>query len=53
MKLQKRVSRKVGEKEYYKFEVDISTKDIELLGWEGGIKLRRTIKSHKLILEPE
>ncbi len=53
MKLQKRVGRKVGDKEYYKYEVDIPTKDIEKLGWEGGAELKRNIKGKKLILEPE
>jgi hypothetical protein len=53
MKLQKRLGRKVGDKEYYKYEVDIPTKDIEKLGWEGGAELKRTIKGKKLVLEPE
>mgnify|MGYP001584449236 CR=1 FL=1 len=39
-------------KEYYKYEVDIPPKDIEALGWEGGMELKRTIKGKKLILEP-
>lgn len=52
MKLQKRLSRRVGDNVYYKYEVDISTRDIRTLGWKGGITLRRTIKGGKLILEP-
>lgn len=53
MKLQKRLGRKHKGKEYYKYEVDIPTKDIEQLGWEGGEELKREIKGKKLILEPK
>jgi len=53
MRLQKRIGRKVEDKTYYKYEVDIPTKDIDTLGWKGGEELKRTIKGKKLILEPE
>jgi hypothetical protein len=53
MKIQKRLSRKVNGKEYYKYEVDIPTKDMEELGWEGGMELKRKVEGKKLILEPE
>lgn len=34
------------------YEINILTKDIEKLGWEGSIEIKRTIKDKKLILEP-
>lgn len=53
MKLQKRCSRKYQDKTYYKYYVDIPAEDIEALGWEKGVDIKKTIQGKKLILEPK
>lgn len=51
MKLQKQLSRKVGDREYPKWVITIPSKQIEELGWNVGDELRTMIKDNKLILE--
>lgn len=53
MKLQKQLSRKVNEKEYPKYTIVISPKDIGELGWKEGEELEPEIKKDRLILKPK
>ena len=53
MKLQKQLSRKVGNKEYAKFVTVIKPSIVEELGWKGGDKLKAKAKGDKLIIERE
>jgi formylmethanofuran dehydrogenase subunit D len=50
LKLQKQLSRKVGEKEYSKYVITISPKQIEKLGWREGQDLAGKIRQGKLII---
>lgn len=51
MKLQKQLSKKVGDKEYAKWVVVIPPKYIEKLGWKGNEELEAEVKGNKLIIE--
>lgn len=53
MQLQRRLNRKVGDKEYSKWLIGISPEKIEELGWKEGEELTETIEGKKLTLEPE
>ncbi len=53
MKLQKQLSRKVGDKEYPKYMVVIPPKQIDELGWKEGDGLSGKVQGKKLVLEPE
>jgi AbrB family looped-hinge helix DNA binding protein len=53
MKLQKRFSRKVGNKEYSKWIVNLPPDDVESLGWKEGTELEIDIKDGKIILKPK
>lgn len=53
MKLQKRFNRKVGDKEYSKWQVVLSPEDVEKLGWKEGTELQTKVKDSKLVLEPK
>lgn len=53
MKLQKQLSRKVGQQEYAKFVVTISPKDIEKLGWKQGQELNLEISGSKATIKPK
>ncbi len=50
MKLQKQLSRKVGDKEYAKWVVAIPPKQIEALGWNEGQSLEGEITDQQLII---
>ncbi len=50
LRLQKQLSRKVGEKEYPKYVITISPKQIEKLGWREGQDLDGKIRQGKLII---
>jgi len=51
MKLQKQLSRKVGDKEYAKYVAVIPPEKIKELGWKDGEELESEIKDRKLILK--
>ena len=50
MKLQKRSNRKIGDKEYLKWYVDIPASTIQEAGWEEGSELEVVVKGRKLVL---
>lgn len=50
MKLQKQLSRKVGDKEYAKWVVAIPPKQIEALGWNEGQSLEGEITDQQLVI---
>ncbi len=52
MKLQKRFSRKVGNKEYSKFLINLPSDRIEKLGWKEGMDLVDEIRENLLLLRP-
>ena len=51
MQLQKRLSRKYKDKEYPKYLIVISPKEIERLGWKEGDELEPTIIDNELIIK--
>ena len=53
MKVQKRLNRKVGDKEYAKWEVDIPPAIIKETGWKDGTELEVEVKDQKIILKPK
>ncbi|HJW19136.1 MAG TPA: AbrB/MazE/SpoVT family DNA-binding domain-containing protein [Candidatus Nitrosotalea sp.] len=53
MKLQQRSNRKVGDKEYVKWYVDIPSDVIKKAGWKEGSELDVDIKDGKLVLKPK
>lgn len=52
MKLQRIVSRRLGKETYYKWQITISPKDIERLGWEEGQEISSDVKGKELRLRP-
>lgn len=52
MKLQKQLSRKVGQTEYPKYVVTIPPSQVMELGWKEGEKLEAKVNGTKLILTP-
>lgn len=53
MKLQKQLSRKVGDKEYPKYMVVIPPKKVEELGWKEGTELEPKVNGEKLTIFPK
>ena len=53
MRLQKHVTRKVGDKEYAKYVVVIPPEHIEQLEWEEGQELEPEVKGKKLLISPK
>ncbi len=51
MKLQKQLSRKVGDVEYAKWVLVIPPNMIEELKWKGGQELEAEIKENKLVVK--
>ena len=51
MKLQKQLSRKVGDVEYAKWVLVIPPKMIEELKWKEGQELKTEIKENRLIVK--
>lgn len=51
MKLQKQLSRKVGDKTYPKWMISIPPKQIKALGWSEGQSLEGVITNEKLIIK--
>lgn len=52
MKLQKQKTRKVNEKDYFRYTVVISPTKVEELGWKEGIELESKISSDTITLKP-
>jgi len=52
-KLQKQLSRRVGNKEYPKWVITIPPKQIEALGWEEGEYLESETNSEELVIRRE
>lgn len=53
MKLQKRVNRRVGDKEYLKWYVNIPTDLIKEAGWKDDVELDYDVKNHQIVLKPK
>jgi len=53
MKLQKQLSRKVGDKKYPKWVITIPPTQIRALGWKEGEFLESEINSQKLVIRKE
>jgi len=53
MKLLKRVNRRVGDKEYLKYYVDIPPEKIKEIGWKEGQELDFQLKGNTLTLKPK
>lgn len=53
MKLQKQLSRKVGQQEYSKFVLTISPKDIDKLGWKPGQDLELVVSGKEAKIKPK
>jgi len=53
MKLQKQLSRKVGNKEYRKWVITIPPKQVKALGWGEGEYLESKVNGQKLIVRRE
>lgn len=53
MKLQKQLSRKVGNKEYPKWVITIPPKQIKTLGWTEGEFLESEINDQELVIQKE
>lgn len=51
MKLQKRMNRKVGDKEYLKWYVDIPSEIIKEAGWKEKADLEAMVKDGKIIIK--
>lgn len=51
MRLQKQLSRRIGDIEYAKYVIVIPPKTIEELGWKEGEELEFLIKDKKLIIK--
>jgi len=53
VRLQKQLSRKVGEKEYPKYVVTIPPKEVEKLGWKEGLELETEAHNGRLVIRPK
>jgi len=53
MRLQKQLSRKVGNKEYPKWVITIPPKQIKTLGWTEGEFLDSEINDQELVIQKE
>ena len=53
MRLQKRVNRRVGDKEYLKYYVDIPPEKIKESGWKEGQELEFQMKGDRLTIKPK
>ena len=51
MKLQKQLSRKVGNEEYAKWVVVIPPEKIKEMGWKEGMELEANQKDGKLVIK--
>lgn len=52
MKLQEKMNRRVGDKEYRRWYLNLSKDEVAKLEWQKGQELKVKIHGQKLILEP-
>ena len=52
MKLQDRVNRRVGNKEYRRWYLNLSKEEIEKLKWKKGQELESKVIENRLIIKP-
>jgi antitoxin component of MazEF toxin-antitoxin module len=53
MKLQKQLSRKVGNTEYAKYVIVIPPNTVKELNWKDGQEIKAEIKENKLVLQKD
>ena len=53
MKLQKQLSRRIGNIEYTKWVIAIPPKDISLMNWKAGIELEAEKTDNGLLIRPK
>jgi len=53
MRLQKHLSRKAGNKTYYKHVIVIPSKLVEALNWKDEQELKGSVKNKKLVIEED
>ncbi len=53
MRLQKQLSKKIGDKEYAKYVIVVPPKTIDKLKWKEGEELEAEVKGDKLIIEKD
>ena len=53
MKLQKRTNRKVGDKEYVKWYVNIPMDELQKLNWKEGQELSVSASNKKLVIRSD
>ena len=53
MRLQKQLSKKIGDKEYAKWVIVVPPKYIDKLGWEAGVELEADVENGKLVIEKD
>lgn len=53
MKLQKHISRKIGNKEYLKYVIVIPKEDVDNLGWKDKQDLELIISGNKATIKPK
>lgn len=51
VKLQRIVSRKVGNKTYYKWQITIAAEDVDATGWKEGDELESQAKSGLMVIK--
>jgi hypothetical protein len=51
MILQKQLSRKVGDKEYAKYVLVISSEVVKKVGWKGGQEIQAEVKRKSVLLK--
>ena len=52
VKLQNKINRKIGNKEYRRWSVNLPIEQIEQLKWSEGLELEVKITGNKLVLKP-
>lgn len=53
MRLQKQLSRRVGNNEYSKYVIVLPQDKIKDLGWKNGQELETELKDGKIIIKPK
>lgn len=51
LKLQKHRTRKVGDKDYFKWELVIPNDVVKVLGWDDNIELESRARNGKLVID--
>lgn len=52
MKLQDKINRKVGDREYRRWYINLSKEEVKRLEWKKGQELETKIIGNKLVLKP-